>query len=193
MKNFFPNIRFPRFPAILLLAAAAGGCVMAPASNEPPPATQAEVRYLREEMRRMNDRLQASEAQVGDIQRTAYTAEANRPAFATAAEVAALRDQLDSLQRQIRELDAARASDKREIYDDISKKVAEIVKKATPPPAPPAKKAAPQSGYEHVVQPGETLSAIAQAYGVKMDTILKANNIKNADSLRVGQKLFIPD
>lgn len=193
MKNFLPTIRFPRISAVLLLAAAAGGCMMVPPDDGPPPASQAEVQYLREEMRRMNDRLQASEAQVGDIQRSAYSAEANRPAYATAAEVAALRDQIATLQRQVRELDAARAGDKREIYDDVSKKVAEIVKKATPAAPPASKKSATQSGYEHVVQPGETLSAIAQAYEVKMDSILKANNIKNANSIRVGQKLFIPD
>ena len=168
------------------------GCMMVPANDEPPPATKAEVQYLRDELRRMNDRLLASEAQVGDIQRTAFNAEANRPAPASAAEVAALREQLDALQRQVRALDAARAADKREIYDDITKKVTELVKKVTPA-APPAKKAAPQTGYEHVVQAGESLSAIAQAYGVKMDAILKANNIKNADAIRIGQKLFIPD
>lgn len=190
MKNHLPKIRIARLLAILLLAAAAGGCMMVPPSDDPPPASQAEVQYLREEMRRMNDRLQASEAQVGDIQRTAYSAEANRSAFASAAEVAALRSQIETLQRQVRELDAARAGDKREIYDDISKKVADIVKKSTPPPPPPKKS---QSGYEHEVRPGETLSAIAQAYEVKMDAILKANNIKNANSIRVGQKLFIPD
>lgn len=175
----------------LLLAGA--GCMMVPPNDDPPPATKAEVQYLRDELRRMNDRLQASEAQVGDIQRTAYSAEANRPATASAAEVAALRDQISDLQRQVRALDAARAADKREIYDDITKKVTELVKKVTPPASSSSKKAASQTGYEHVVQPGETLSAIAQAYGVKMDAVLKANNIKNADSIRVGQKLFIPD
>ena len=167
--------------------------MMVPPDDGPPPASQAEVQYLREEMRRMNDRLQASEAQVGDIQRTAYSAEANRPAYATAAEVAALREQIAALQRQVRDLDAARAGDKREIYDDISKKVADLMKKAAPAASSATKKASPQTGYEHVVQAGETLSAIAQAYEVKMDTILKANNIKNANSIRVGQKLFIPD
>ena len=166
---------------------------MVPDSNEPPPATKAEVQYLRDELRRMNDRLQASEAQVGDIQRVAYNAEANRPATASAAEVAALREQVDALQRQVRALDAARAADKREIYDDITKKVTELVKKVTPAAPAPSRKSGPQTGYEHVVQAGESLSAIAQAYGVKMDAILKANNIKNADSIRIGQKLFIPD
>lgn len=178
---------------VLLLGLADSGCVMVPDENEPPAASQAEVQYLREEMRRMNDRLQASEAQVGDIQRAAYSAEASRPATASSAEVAALREQIEILRRQIRELDAARAADKREIYDDISKKVAEIVKKSIPAAPAPQKKSSQQTGYEHVVQTGETLSAIAQAYGVRMDTILKANNIQNANSIRVGQKLFIPD
>ncbi len=166
---------------------------MVPDGNEPPPASKAEVQYLRDEMRRMSDRLQASEAQVGDIQRAAYSAEAARPATASASEVAALREQVEVLQRQIRELDAARAADKREIYDDISRKVADLIRKSTPATTTAQKKSAPQTGYEHVVQPGETLSAIAQAYGVKMDAILAANNIKNANSIRVGQKLFIPD
>lgn len=177
--------------ALGLLLSATGGCVMVPDANEPPPATKAEVQYLRDEMRRMNDRLQASEAQVGDMQRSVYSAEANRPAAATPADIAVLREQIESLQRQVRELDAARAADKRAIYDDITKKVTEIVQKSAA--AAPAKKAAQQSGYEHVVQPGDTLSTIAQAYGKKMDVILKANGIQNANSIRVGQKLFIPD
>ena len=49
------------------------------------------------------------------------------------------------------------------------------------------------TGIEHVVQPGETLSQIAAAYGVKMDVIARVNNISNPASIRVGQKLFIPD
>lgn len=50
-----------------------------------------------------------------------------------------------------------------------------------------------ESGYEHVVQDGETLSAIAGAYGVSLDAIIKANNIRNPNAVRVGQKLFIPE
>ena len=48
------------------------------------------------------------------------------------------------------------------------------------------------TGVEHTVETGQTLSEIAKAYGVKMDTIIKVNNISNPSALRVGQKLFIP-
>ena len=44
---------------------------------------------------------------------------------------------------------------------------------------------------EYVVQKGATLTAIAKAYGVSIETIKKANN-KTTDALRIGEKLKIP-
>lgn len=44
----------------------------------------------------------------------------------------------------------------------------------------------------HVVQPGETLSAIAARYGVSVYTLTRYNGISNANYLRVGQVLTIP-
>ena len=49
------------------------------------------------------------------------------------------------------------------------------------------------SGYEHKVERGQTLSEIARGYNTTVDKIIKANNIKNPSSIRVGQVLFIPD
>ena len=46
---------------------------------------------------------------------------------------------------------------------------------------------------EHTVQSGETLSEIASAYGVRMNALIEANGLKDPDSIRVGQTLFIPD
>ncbi len=57
--------------------------------------------------------------------------------------------------------------------------------------ATPATAAGGEQGYEHVVEKGQYLSTIAKAYGVTIDEIKKANDLKN-DALRVGQKLFIP-
>lgn len=45
----------------------------------------------------------------------------------------------------------------------------------------------------HVVQSGETLSAIGMIYSLKQKTILAANqSLKDADSLAIGDKLIIP-
>jgi len=43
----------------------------------------------------------------------------------------------------------------------------------------------------HTVKAGDTLSKIAKTYGVSLDTIVKANNIKNINLIHVGQKLII--
>ena len=48
-----------------------------------------------------------------------------------------------------------------------------------------------ETGYEHVVESGQSLSTIAAAYKVSVSSIKKANNLKS-DGVRVGQKLFIP-
>lgn len=47
-------------------------------------------------------------------------------------------------------------------------------------------------GAVHVVKKGETLTTIAKAYSVAKADIVKANSIKDADVIRVGQKLEIP-
>ncbi len=44
----------------------------------------------------------------------------------------------------------------------------------------------------HVVRKGESLSTIARAYDVSVSSIKKANSIKDADKIRIGQKLQIP-
>ena len=44
----------------------------------------------------------------------------------------------------------------------------------------------------HVVAPGETLSSIAQIYGVTVQAIQDANNIDNPSLIRTGQRLIIP-
>lgn len=44
----------------------------------------------------------------------------------------------------------------------------------------------------HTVRAGETLSAIAQRYGVSQQAIIAANSISNASLIYVGQRLVIP-
>ncbi|MHB0875998.1 MAG: LysM peptidoglycan-binding domain-containing protein [Anaerolineae bacterium] len=44
----------------------------------------------------------------------------------------------------------------------------------------------------HYVASGETLSGIAEAYGVSVDALMAANDISNASLISVGQELIIP-
>jgi len=48
------------------------------------------------------------------------------------------------------------------------------------------------SGIEHVVREGETLWAIAKAYGLEDMDIYRANDIEDPANLPAGQKLLIP-
>jgi len=101
---------------------------------------------------------------------------------------------LDELERRITALDAARASDRQAIIDQLSGNVAKMMG-ATAAPKTTKKtssSAASTTGYEHIVKEGETLSTIAAAYKVKPSAIIEANDLKNPDALRKGQKLFIP-
>jgi uncharacterized protein YraI len=50
----------------------------------------------------------------------------------------------------------------------------------------------PGTVRRHIVQPGETLSAIAARYGVSIHSIVRANNIYNPDRIYYGTTLIIP-
>lgn len=52
--------------------------------------------------------------------------------------------------------------------------------------------AAPGDEFRHVVRAGETLSGIAQQYGVAAASLAAANNIGVGDVIRIGQELVIP-
>ena len=47
-------------------------------------------------------------------------------------------------------------------------------------------------GESYLVQPGDTLSALAQQWGVGVDDIVQANNIADPSLIYVGQELCIP-
>lgn len=65
----------------------------------------------------------------------------------------------------------------------------------TPPPGgTPAPTPTPGSGGSgtYVVQPGDTLYAIARRFGTNVPTLVAANNIANPNLISVGQTLIIP-
>jgi LysM repeat protein len=72
----------------------------------------------------------------------------------------------------------------------------------TPVPSPTANRAAIpiytpgaplKYPFRYVVKQGDTLSGLAARFNVSAAKILAANNIANADYIRIGQDLIIPD
>ncbi len=69
----------------------------------------------------------------------------------------------------------------------------EITPVASPTPAPPSPTAGPVGApTTYKIQPGDSLSSIAQKFGITVDDIVKANNIENANEIYAGQEIIIP-
>lgn len=111
-------------------------------------------------------------------------------------------EDIAALRRDIQMLRTERESLRGEITTDLAGRIEKIAARqqseinaarsaATAAAARQTARAA--SGYEHKVEPGQTLSEIARGYGKSIEVIMKANKITNASMLRAGQVLFIPD
>jgi LysM repeat protein len=115
-------------------------------------------------------------------------------------------DDLKKLADQVQEIDKKRQADRVLILKEIEKlgKVggSSPGRKSTPSVTTNAatggsNPGGKENGYEYKVAEHDTLSIIAKAYrdqGIKVtsDQILKANPGLNPNSLKVGQKIFIP-
>ena len=189
-----------RTAAIIVVAAALSGCeTLYNASSRSQEADTAAARAAMERQQLSRDAeiakaaAQSAEEHLQQIDmRLARLEENLRQAnAASGSNISALQRELDSVRSEAASLRADRETLKKEIIGEVAKLLAAQQKSATP--ATPSRAAAQsESGYEHKVQAGQTLSAIAQAYGVSVEKIKKANNLKN-DVIRVGQVLFIPD
>lgn len=124
--------------------------------------TDAEVNTIRQEMTRLRSELNQAQAQ--DIQR--------------------VESRISRLEQQLNALDQQRAKDREEIISILSNRIAELIRQNRPAPS--------AGGRSHTVASGETLSAIAAAWGVSSQEIIRANNLSNPNVLRVGQTLTIP-
>lgn len=99
-------------------------------------------------------------------------------------EIIALRRDIDTLRR-------SQATLRTEIVNDLTAKITKLAPQT--PPVKPRPTPADQTGYDHKVARGQTLSLIAKEYGTTVQAIMKANNLKDAGNIREGQTLFIPD
>ena len=149
---------------------------------------------LDEKFQKLSGRIEGLEIEVQQLSETVNAVQTKQGA-AMQSQTQSLHTRLDALEARLRTVEVAREKDKQEIVDKLSQKMSQIMttssssggsKKTT-------KRSHADSGYEHEVQPGDTLSAIAAAYGVTSKIIIDNNDIKDPNRLRVGQKLFIPD
>jgi len=112
----------------------------------------------------------------------------------------ATRNRLDEIDRSIKAMESANGRMRQEILDEITEKLKKLYAGQTGGKSSSKSgsgktdvKKPVERGYEHIVKQGQTLSEIATAYNVTPAVIIKANNLQNPNSLRVGQKLFIPE
>jgi hypothetical protein len=89
------------------------------------------------------------------------------------------------------ERDALRAASdqKRKEHHEMVTRVEAILQEERSAPTANASRG---RGYEHVVESGHTLSAIAVAYDTTVEVIQQANKL-SSDQIYAGQTLFIPE
>lgn len=166
--------------AVLLLA---GGCVTMVDQNTMA-QQQADMEKMREDVQRIRERLNGIELEQQNLARDIGSAK-NAPKEDTV-----VRNRLDTLERQVQSLAAGREADRKQIVNQVATLVGSSGSSSSGRSAS-GRNGGTQTGYEHVVESGQTLSAIAEAYKVSSASIKRANNLKSS-TLRVGQKLFIP-
>lgn len=148
---------------------------------------------LQEDMKRIRSRLDAMEQDMQRLQQEVASANSDQ-SRAAQSQLQGMNASIEDLQSRIQAVDAARERDRQDIVNALSKQISDVLKKqqAARPVQTQRTKPLSNEGYEHVVQSGETLSAIAKAYSVSSGDIIEANGLQSADMLKVGQKLFIP-
>ena len=142
-------------------------------------------------------RLAALEKGIGDLQD-----KLNQPAVNNSASA----DDLKKLAEQVKDLAKKQQDDNDLVLKELEKlgKGGSIPTTSHKPPAvstenPTATASGPQKGYYYEVKNGDTLSAIAKAYGAELkikltvEQIQAANPGLNPKNMIVGKKIFIPD
>jgi LysM repeat protein len=155
---------------------------------------------FRNEMRMQLDQITAENARLNtEIMSLRQARPAVSPA-ASGSEIRLLKARIDELEAQLQAVEASgRANSKNiQLLPGKIKGLLEKHQGSKPTGGRPSTGSGggtpvPQTGYEHIVATGETLSAIASAYEVSARKIIEANQLADPDNLKIGQKLFIPE
>ena len=136
------------------------------------------------EMQRVSSQIDVLQSNFDELQRRVSRLEGRN-------ESAGLRAEVESLKATVAELRRQLAAQRGEIVKDLSATIVKIQKDTTPPPPPPPQKVVIGPHQEYIVQSGDTLSLISQAFNCPVRKIKEMNNLKS-DNLRIGQKLMLP-
>ncbi len=186
----------------LMLVGLISGCVTPQSSS----VENEDTLYLKEQVALLKNKVELLEANQTQLLQDL------RKSKESESSTAMLKLRVDELERKITAVDDARVKENKAMVDQINAKLSAIAhmlqqpssgsvsKTATSSRTSSAKVTKPEQadngkekvGYEHIVQPGETLSAIAAAYKVSVKVIMEENGITDPARLRAGQKLFIP-
>lgn len=177
-----------------LLAAGLSGCMTVDDYRASETERQEDMNILQEDLRKLSGRIEGVEL---ETQQLRANFENLRDTSTRTAEdrIQSLEARIADLDARIRSVDSAREKDKQELIDKLSQKITQIVgssSRSSSSAARQTKRSSSDTGYEHEVQSGESLSAIAAAYGVTVKAIMDNNDISDPNKLRAGQKLFIP-
>lgn len=149
---------------------------------------QAKEEFMRQqayaEMQRVSGQLDVMQSNINDLQRRVTALEGGGDTRGMKQEIETLKMTVADLKRQLQ-------SQRGEIVKDLSGRIAKMQPAPAPAPKPVEKKIVIGPHKEYVVQSGDTLSLIAQAFDTTVSKIREMNNLKS-DSLRVGQKLNVP-
>ena len=102
-----------------------------------------------------------------------------------------------NIKRQLQTLEKKEKQDKKELQKKLDVILEEVTKenKELRRQIEALRKTTAYTGTEGycVVAQGDTLSGIAQMFGVSVQSILEVNNISDPNTIRIGQKLIIPE
>lgn len=170
----------------MLAALCSTGAPTAPAQDQ---TIGQQVSILDERLSKLRADVDAIQASQQQIQQDLKQVQAQVAELHQSGPSASVND-LQALDARVKALDAARETDKKVILDQLAKELAAMSgSHSGGGAATPSTGAA--NGNEYVVQKGDNLTLIAKNNGVTVADLRKANNL-TSDSLKVGQKLAIP-
>ena len=140
-----------------------------------------------EEMRRVSGQVDVLQANLDDLQQKVRRLESG-----DGSSEKDLRAEIESVKSSVAELRRQMARQREEIVQDLTARLSTMMKQ-NPPPKPSVTTKTVEIGAhkEYVVQGGDNLSIIAQAFNTTVAKIKEMNGLKS-DNLRIGQKLKVP-